>query len=586
MNLDSVARVALLFGLALAALPLLRRHSASARRLVLAIAFGAALVLPFVPAFELAPPAYHALVGRLVSEPAVAAATEPLVQLESRHVDLLAFAWVLGALVVAVRFVTAQRAARRLVLRATGAPDWARAIEEAERRTGLRAVVLRSAEVEGPSVTGVVEPVVLVPAFSETWSEERRVSVLLHELAHVAVNDLAVQVLAAAVCSLHWFNPLAWLAARRLRLERELAADEAVLRAGVRASTYAADLLAIAGSAPAGAVAMGEKPLASRVRAIVSAERPAALGSLGVAVLALVATGIASVVACTTSSTVHAEEPVRAATDPRIQQIAAEELATTVKSWKAVGGTILVLDPRGNVLADVGGASDRDYVVGSTMKTLLLAAALDADAVQETDILESKGTGPVRDGDPLGRAALPELFAASSNSGFAQVFDRLGGARYDAALRRFHFPTPAGLASAQAGDTAAELAAIGATMSATPRRVARAYAALAGGGEGIVKTTTAERTRKILEGVVSSEHGTGKQARVAGARVAGKTGTSDWTAADGKTHTYASFVGWVPAEAPRYVIFVGVDSPAGEGAYGGRVAAPVFARVATRALGR
>lgn len=584
MNLDSVARVALLFVLALGALPLLRRHSASARRLVLAIAFGAALVLPFVPAFELAPPAYHALVGRLVSEPAVAAATAPLAHLESRHIDLLALAWALGAVVVAVRFVTAHVSARRLVARSSNAPDWARAIVEAERRTGLRVAVRRSAEVEGPSVTGVLEPVVLVPAFSETWSEERRVSVLLHELAHVAVNDLAVQVLAAIVCSLHWFNPLAWAAARRLRLERELAADEAVLRAGVRASTYAADLLAIAGAAPAGTVAMGEKPLASRVRAIVAADRPTALGSLGVAAIALGATAVASVVACTTSATAQAEEPVRSTTDARLQQIATEELATTVKSWKAGGGTILVMDPRGNVLADVGGASDRDYVTGSTMKTLLLAAALDADAVQETDILESKGTGPVHDGEPIGRAALPELFAMSSNSGFAQVFDRLGGARYDATLRRFHFPTPAGLASAQAGDASAEMTAIGGTMTATPRRLTRAYAALAGGGEGIVKASTAERTRKILEGVVGSEHGTGKKARVAGVRVAGKTGSSEWTAADGKAHTYASFVGWVPAEAPRYVIFVGVDTPVGEDAYGGSVAAPAFARVAQRAL--
>lgn len=127
---------------------------------------------------------------------------------------------------------------------------------------------------------------------------------------------------------------------------------------------------------------------------------------------------------------------------------------------------------------------------------------------------------------------------------------------------------------------------IGGTMSATPRQVALAYAALADGGDGIVKPSTAARVSTLLEGVVASEHGTGKKARVAGARVAGKTGTSDWTAPDGTTMTYASFVGYVPADRPRYVIFVGVESPSGEKAWGGEVAAPVFSRVAAHALTR
>lgn len=68
--------------------------------------------------------------------------------------------------------------------------------------------------------------------------------------------------------------------------------------------------------------------------------------------------------------------------------------------------------------------------------------------------------------------------------------------------------------------------------------------------------------------------------------MAGKTGTSDWTAANGSKMTYASFVGYVPADKPRYVIFVGIESPAGEDAWGGDVAAPVFSRIAARALAR
>jgi cell division protein FtsI (penicillin-binding protein 3) len=88
----------------------------------------------------------------------------------------------------------------------------------------------------------------------------------------------------------------------------------------------------------------------------------------------------------------------------------------------------------------------------------------------------------------------------------------------------------------------------------------------------------------LLAGVVASEHGTGKRAGVPGARVAGKTGSSDWTTPDGTQTTYASFVGYVPADRPRYVIFFGIESPSGAAPLGSEVAAPVFSRVAARAL--
>ena len=123
-------------------------------------------------------------------------------------------------------------------------------------------------------------------------------------------------------------------------------------------------------------------------------------------------------------------------------------------------------------------------------------------------------------------------------------------------------------------------------MTATPREVTRAYAALANGGDGIVSKTTASRVSTLLEGVVESEHGTGVKARVAGVRVAGKTGTADWTLPDGTNVRYASFVGWVPANKPRYVIFVGVEASPSAQVWGGNIAAPVFSRVAAHALAR
>src|SRR5262249_16674840 len=159
--------------------------------------------------------------------------------------------------------------------------------------------------------------------------------------------------------------------------------------------------------------------------------------------------------------------------------------------------------------AEAGGHADQAYVAGSTMKPILLAAALDEGVVTESDVFDcshgERGGKVLKDAALMGRVALPALVSRSSNVGVAQGFDRLGGARSSAALERFHFTVPQALASAPAGDWDGAMIAIGANMSATPRQVTRAYAALANGGDGIVKPETASRVGALLEGVVASE---------------------------------------------------------------------------------
>ena len=595
----SFLRVAIVFAFAMLAMPLLRGRSAVARRLVLTAAFGFVLVIPFVPAWHVDAPAVRGLqgfVGHLVVEARMSSAPARAVPVVTRgpSIDWLALVWAVGALLVIARCVMGLFFAHRLVRRASVATDagWRRAMARAESTTSLRAAVRVSEEIDAPAVTGIFAPVILVPASSARWTDARKHAVLVHELAHVAACDLLAQIVATIVCSLHWFNPLAWLALRRLRLERELAADEAVLRSGTRASAYAEDLLAIAGAAPAGTISIGEKPLPKRIAAIVAARRPAMLGSGSAVALFLGTAAISLGVACasTTEGPTGAVAAASRAVDPDLQVMAERELDRAVTQWKATGGTILVLSPKGEVLADAGGHADRAYVAGSTMKPFLLAAALDEDVVKESDVFDcnkgERGGKTLHDSHTNGELALPEMMAVSSNIGFAQVFDRLGGARYDRALHHFHFTPPGDLSTRPAGDWDGALLAIGATMPATPRQVALGYAAFADGGDGIVKKSTAERVNTVLEGVVASEHGTGGRARVPGVRVAGKTGTSEWTTADGAEMTYASFVGFVPADRPRYVIFVGIESPSGEAVSGGQVAAPVFSRVAARALAR
>ena len=71
-------------------------------------------------------------------------------------------------------------------------------------------------------------------------------AVLSHELAHVRRHDWCVQIAAEGVRALLWFNPLVWIACRRLRRESEQACDDAVLGNGVPARAYASHLLELA----------------------------------------------------------------------------------------------------------------------------------------------------------------------------------------------------------------------------------------------------------------------------------------------------------------------------------------------------
>jgi len=91
--------------------------------------------------------------------------------------------------------------------------------------------------------------------------------------------------------------------------------------------------------------------------------------------------------------------------------------------------------------------------------------------------------------------------------------------------------------------------------------------------------TTARTVLTLLGRVVNGADGTGHAARIDGIRVAGKTGTAP---SRGDLH-YASFVGIVPAPRARARVLVGLDGVTGAG---GEVAAPVFAKIAARALGR
>ena len=152
----------------------------------------------------------------------------------------------------------------RVVRDASVASDFRRMLGSSGIRRPVR--LLWSQRVRVPLTWGVLRPVILLPAEARGWEHERLALVLRHELAHVRRLDDVAHLVAWIACALHWFNPLVWWAASRMRDESEHASDDLVLQGGARASDYARHLLAVVSamgsrSAPAGAV-----PLAQRSR--------------------------------------------------------------------------------------------------------------------------------------------------------------------------------------------------------------------------------------------------------------------------------------------------------------------------------
>jgi membrane peptidoglycan carboxypeptidase len=103
--------------------------------------------------------------------------------------------------------------------------------------------------------------------------------------------------------------------------------------------------------------------------------------------------------------------------------------------------------------------------------------------------------------------------------------------------------------------------------------------------ERVLSEETARTVRDLMVGVV--ERGTGRKAAIPGFVVAGKTGTAQKAGVGGYLpgHYVSSFVGFAPSENPKIVGLVMIEEPRGGRYYGGDIAAPVFARVVSQALG-
>ncbi|MBX7184546.1 MAG: M56 family metallopeptidase, partial [Vicinamibacteria bacterium] len=309
-----VVKASLLLGAAAVINVLLRRRtSAATRHLVWTLALGGALLLPvlsaIVPAwgipirFMAATPAPAAepvaddedsfdattatsvmAAAPLTSASSVDAAPEGSSAPRSIPAATLALAvYLAGVGLLGLRLARGRFILSRLVRQSAAVtdPEWLALLRECEERMGVARPVrlLRSLDRNMPMAFGVRTPTVLIPAIADTWSEDRRRAVLLHELAHIDRRDCLTQLVAELTCAAYWMHPGVWFAARRLRVEREIACDDRVLSAGTAARDYAGHLLEIAYSlggyrSPALVVSMARpRQLEGRMLAVLDAAR-------------------------------------------------------------------------------------------------------------------------------------------------------------------------------------------------------------------------------------------------------------------------------------------------------------------------
>ena len=262
-------------------------------------------------------------------------------------------------------------------------------------------------------------------------------------------------------------------------------------------------------------------------------------------------------------------------------------------------------------------ASGAVYELGSVFKPLTVAGAIDSGAIRPSDMFDVRDPLIIRgrrisDDHPIaGRASVTDIVSKSSNIGTVKVAWQMGARRQQDLFSNLGLldRAPIELTSSQRpilptdfDDLNSAVTSYGHGIAVTPVAFTAAFAALANAGEYndpslILSPNKAPSPRRVLsaptanlvthmmrEAVVT---GTGKQAEVAGYRVAGKTGTAEKPIKGGYSDTdnICSFAALFPADSPEYVVLIMLDNPkagTGRGRTAAWNAAPTAGRVIER----
>ena len=246
-----------------------RRRSAAARHAVWAAAVLATLLLPVLslvlPRVQIAAPRAWvaepgAVPGALMPAPAmrgieappvpVARGTAAIDPAGAARLGLAVLAlWALGVVLLGARRAGAELRVRAMLRRARAPSErLAGRLGSLSSSLGMRppAGLRVSDEIASPAVAGALDPVVLLPADAEAWSDADLRAALVHELGHVARRDCLLNRLADLAGLLYWCNPLVRRGVRRMRIESERACDDLVVRTGAEPERYARLLLHVA----------------------------------------------------------------------------------------------------------------------------------------------------------------------------------------------------------------------------------------------------------------------------------------------------------------------------------------------------
>ncbi|MFZ4387625.1 MAG: peptidoglycan D,D-transpeptidase FtsI family protein [Chthoniobacterales bacterium] len=339
---------------------------------------------------------------------------------------------------------------------------------------------------------------------------------------------------------------------------------------------------------------------------------------------------------------------IRLSIDMGLQAIVEKEIDTTYKELHPVGATAILADPNtGEILAMAcrpnydpnhfneakveqlrNRAITDMYEPGSTFKIVVAAAALNDKIVDEKTRIYCEnglfqyGGKTIKDHHGSGDLSVSEILMKSSNIGSAKMALRMQDNCYYDYVRRFGFGEKTGIPlhgeisglvnPPHRWDMITKTRmAFGQSVSVTPIQMVMGMSVIANGGklmkprlvlskgEGsgtqevtpareVVSAKTAGFVADALQRAVSDQ-GTAPLARVEGYTVAGKTGTAQKISPHGgylDGRFIVSFAGFLPADQPKLMGLVIVDdAPIGSSAnYGGLVAAPVFSKIASRAV--
>lgn len=266
------------------------------------------------------------------------------------------------------------------------------------------------------------------------------------------------------------------------------------------------------------------------------------------------------------------------------------------------------------------------YEPGSVFKPLTMAMALDLKKITPESTFEDTGVVVIgreriqnSDFKANGIQTMTQVLEKSLNTGAVFVQRQVGREAFTKYVKAFGFGEPTGitLPAEISGDIDsleepkeiyAATASFGQGIATTPLQIVNAFSALANGGKlmqpylvaekrlasGVVITTPPRVIRQVIEPETSQlitamlvavvDNGHGKRAGVKGYYVAGKTGTAQIPLSGGGGYevgaNIGNFVGFLPADQPRFTMITKIDRPQGV-EFAESSAAPLFGDIAS-----